>query len=67
MATAAQDPIFFLLHSNVDRVWDTWQLSHTGVPALAGSDALLDPWQPATASDVDDILTMGYSYDLYAA
>jgi len=65
--TAAQDPIFFLLHANVDRVWDTWQLNHTGVPVLAGSDAVLDPWQPVTASDVDDILVMGYSYELYAA
>lgn len=61
-STASQDPIFFLLHSNVDRIWDTWQLSNGGVPTLAGSDAVLDPWQPVTASDVNDIFDVGYSY-----
>ena len=61
-STAAQDPIFWLLHSNVDRIWDKWQLSNTGVPPLMGSDAVMDPWQPATASDVNDIMDVGYSY-----
>jgi tyrosinase len=27
-ATATQDPIFFLLHSNVDRLWAKWQLTN---------------------------------------
>jgi hypothetical protein len=61
-STASQDPIFFLLHANVDRIWDIWQLNHNGVPTLAGSDAILDPWQPVTASDVNDIINMAYSY-----
>jgi len=60
--TAAQDPIFFLLHANVDRIWDRWQLNHTLGPTLLDSDKVLDPWQPVTASDVDDVLLMGYSY-----
>ncbi len=24
------DPVFFLHHANVDRVWATWQLTHPG-------------------------------------
>ncbi|MFL6139405.1 MAG: tyrosinase family protein [Frankiaceae bacterium] len=61
-ATAAQDPIFWLLHANVDRIWDKWQLNHTGVPALSGMDAVLEPWEPSTAADVNDVLNVGYSY-----
>ncbi|MFG2823462.1 tyrosinase family protein [Kitasatospora sp. NPDC048365] len=60
--TATQDPIFWLLHANVDRVWDHWQLTHSGRPSLAGTDAVLDPWQPTTAAQVDDITPLGYSY-----
>lgn len=61
-ATAAQDPIFWLLHANVDRVWDTWQLNHMGIPELVGPDALMDPWQPVTALEVNSSTYMGYSY-----
>lgn len=61
-STAAQDPIFFLLHANADRIWDTWQLTHSGVPTVTGTDAVLDPWQPVTVTDVDDVFDMGYSY-----
>jgi tyrosinase len=60
--TASQDPIFWLLHANVDRVWDMWEQNHTGVPALAGNDAVMDPWQPTTAADVNDVINVGYSY-----
>ena len=28
LSTAVQDPIFFLLHSNVDRLWAKWQWSY---------------------------------------
>ena len=61
--TASQDPIFWLIHANVDRIWDKWQLSNSGVPTLSGSDAQLDPWwPPTTASDVNDIVEVGYYY-----
>jgi hypothetical protein len=58
---AAQDPIFWLLHANVDRMWDLWQLKHSGTPDLSGKDAIMDPW-PQTAADVHDIVLLGYSY-----
>jgi hypothetical protein len=60
--TAAQDPIFWLLHANVDRLWNLWQATHNGAPLLNGIDAVLDPWQPTTATDVDSILNLGYWY-----
>jgi len=60
--TAAQDPIFWLLHANVDRIWDRWQLTHNGVPSLSGNDAELDPWGPTTATDVDSVIGLGYWY-----
>ncbi|MET7543804.1 tyrosinase family protein [Streptomyces sp. NPDC005507] len=65
--TAAEDPIFFLLHANVDRIWDQRQLTHSGGPNVTGADAGLDPWwtQTAgglTADGVKDITVLGYSY-----
>jgi tyrosinase len=60
--TSANDPIFWLLHANVDRLWHRWQLTHNGVPALSGQDAVLDPWEPVTAADVDSTFVLGYSY-----
>jgi hypothetical protein len=60
--TASQDPIFWLLHSNVDRISDKWQLTHNGIMNLTGSGAVLDPWQPTTAQGVNDIFDVGYSY-----
>jgi tyrosinase len=64
--TAAQDPIFWLLHANVDRIWDLWQATNNGVPSLNGTDAVLDPWGPRTATDVDSVIGSGYSYRVYS-
>ncbi len=61
-ATATQEPIFWLLHSNVDHIWDHWQLTHSGTATLTGTDAVLDPWAPATAASVNDVTALGYSY-----
>jgi hypothetical protein len=62
-STAAEDPIFFLLHSNVDRIWDLWQLNnHTGTPSLTGRDATMTPWTE-TASDANDVIKLGFSYN----
>lgn len=65
--TSSRDPIFFLLHANVDRIWDQWQLTHTGGPNVTGADAGLDPWwTPAagglTTDTVKDTTVLGYSY-----
>jgi hypothetical protein len=60
------DPIFFLHHANVDRLWNRWQVLH---PDLAntynGGNAKptdkLDPY-PAIVSDVFDTKRMCFQY-----
>ncbi len=61
--TATQDPLFFLLHSNIDRLWAKWQLArnlyntsdtntYSPQPAPAIGDFLTDtmwPWNGVTA------------------
>ncbi len=59
--TATQDPIFWLLHGNVDRIWDTWQLTHKGVANLSGPMAILDPWSESFMA-VNDTVALRYSY-----
>src|SRR5262249_38403088 len=54
--SSPNDPIFFLHHCNVDRLWAEWQLLHPNVPyvpdrstpALTGPDGhnLADPMPP---------------------
>jgi hypothetical protein len=42
----AVDPVFWMLHGELDRIWYTWETSHTGVPPLAGNDAVFQPLRP---------------------
>jgi hypothetical protein len=37
------DPVFWMLHAELDRYWYTWQQSHATGPALQGRDALFQP------------------------
>jgi hypothetical protein len=37
------DPVFWMLHAELDRYWYTWEQSHDTGPALQGSDALFQP------------------------
>jgi tyrosinase-like protein/Big-like domain-containing protein len=53
-ATSAQDPFFFMLHGNVDRLWAQWQRNSSDLPRL-------DPTQTYGASlgsDTNLSLTM---------
>jgi tyrosinase len=66
--TASYDPIFFLHHANVDRIWATWQLSHPGPLPPTEATWQLQPfnrpfstaWQ--TGSDVESTDALGYRY-----
>ncbi|MBW0011348.1 MAG: tyrosinase family protein [Pseudonocardiales bacterium] len=42
----AVDPVFWMLHTELDHWWYTWQQSHTGVPQLTGDDAQFQPLTP---------------------
>lgn len=42
----AVDPVFWMLHTELDRWWYTWQQSHTGLPQLTGEDAQFQPLTP---------------------
>jgi tyrosinase len=56
------DPVFWLHHAEVDRLWHIWQLRHPDAhPALTGSDRVMDPW-PESYDDLTSIAAMGYAY-----
>jgi hypothetical protein len=42
----AVDPLFWMLHTELDRWWYTWEQSHTGEPPLEGDDDTV--FQPLT-------------------
>ena len=62
--TAPADPIFWMHHANIDRLWWVWQTSPQGAgknPILSGAAAVMDPW-PNTEPDTRDITALGYKY-----
>ena len=56
------DPIFWLHHAQIDRLWSLWQVQNPGRnPTLTGANAVMDPW-PETATQLRSITALGYSY-----
>lgn len=37
------DPVFWMLHGEVDRTWTTWETANSGKPPLTGDDAIFNP------------------------
>lgn len=63
-AVSPADPVFWLHHANLDRLWWAWYNSPQGNhqnPPLAGADAVMDPWT-YTEADTRDIAALGYAY-----
>ena len=69
IATAPADPIFWMHHANIDRLWWQWQKSPQGAgknPPLTGAPGtstspVMDPWA-YTETDTRDIASLGYTY-----
>jgi hypothetical protein len=62
---APADPMFWMHHAEIDRIWAIWAKAHAGqVPNVSGADAILDPW-PEKVADVLDtkVGTYTYTYD----
>lgn len=63
-STAAADPLFYMHHANLDRIWWQWHNSPQGQgknPPLTGAAAVMDPWA-YTEPETRDITALGYSY-----
>jgi tyrosinase len=59
---APYDPIFWMHHAEVDRIWAEWQARNPGLgPLLTGNDAIMDPWTD-TVTSLASISALGYSY-----
>ncbi|MDC7765253.1 MULTISPECIES: tyrosinase family protein [Priestia] len=69
--TAPNDPVFFLHHANVDRIWAVWQIVHRNqnyLPMKNGpfGQNFRDPMYPwnTTPEDVMNHRKLGYVYDI---
>lgn len=64
--TAPADPIFWMHHAQIDRIWSMWQKKFNGGPksgpTLSGHYAVMDPWNEKV-SDLLSISNLGYSYE----
>ena len=60
--TAPTDPVFWMHHAEIDRIWAEWQAANPGQnPSLAGAAAIMDPW-PEDEEATRDITALGYTY-----
>jgi tyrosinase len=56
------DPLFWLHHANVDRIWSIWQKDHPDQnPNLTSTDTILDPWS-FNEQDTRGLANFGYVY-----
>jgi tyrosinase len=62
-STSPTDPMFWLHHAEVDRLWQIWrQTTPTPAPLLSGSDRIMDPWSESY-DELLDLAALGYVYD----
>jgi len=63
-STSPNDPVFWMHHANLDRLWAVWQSLHPEVMHYEGSNDAMPPWFSATTPlSVVDHRTLGYNYD----
>ncbi len=62
-ATSPNDPVFFLHHCNVDRLWALWQLEHPGDnPRREHLGKGLNYFKDMTVADTLNVTDLGYDY-----
>lgn len=62
---APADPVFWLHHSNVDRLWAGWQPKHTDQnPNLSGKNVTMDPWKNKEL-ETRKTINFNYTYDKF--
>lgn len=62
-STSPTDPMFWLHHAEVDRLWEIWRQVHpTPGPLLSDTDRVMDPWSESY-DDLLDVAILGYAYD----
>jgi tyrosinase len=71
LSTSPNDPVFFLHHANVDRLWAVWRSSHTGeepyLPVSEGTkydESKPMPVFPVTPAAMLDHHALGYRYEV---
>jgi tyrosinase len=65
MATSSSpsDPVFWLHHANIDRLWSKWQAKHPGANPPNKTEILKPkPIFTLKVSDVLNITKLGYKY-----
>ena len=67
-ADSPHDPVFYLHHCWIDKLWAMWQIDHPGAPFVSSGQGfgLNDPlmeWPNRTPASVIDHHALGYSYD----
>jgi tyrosinase len=62
-SSAPADPMFWMLHAEIDRLWSIWSPNHAGqVPQLTGASAILDPWPEIVSEVLDTKIFPEYPY-----
>ena len=61
--TSAFDPIFWMHHSNIDRLWAIWQRVNPNVAQHPFPDAPLREYPDTTTKEVLDITALDYTYE----
>jgi tyrosinase len=57
------DPLFWLHHANIDRLWNLWPNSQSKLPNLQGENAVMNPWSYRTDRDpIQDTKFFKYTY-----
>jgi len=71
---AAKDPIFWLHHANIDRIWAEWEKTHQDAPQPEWRNETFPFFNPAgeeveltPAQVLDTIVDLNYTYDVIPA